>query len=142
MPYRPVVAPIAWQDHYKIGVAAIDQDHEQLIRIYNEIVLNAQRPSGGKLNQVTLNMLAEYAINHFRVEEEMMLSMNYPGYLDHKSAHQLFYDYIEDLGIALSNGDDENSDFIEFLGDWILSHVLGMDLRISDYLRLRNAESP
>jgi hemerythrin-like metal-binding protein len=142
MPCRSVVAPIAWKDRYKVGVAAIDQDHEQLIRIYNEIVLNMQKPSGGKLNQATLNLLAEYAVNHFKVEEDMMLAMNYPGYSDHKSAHQLFYDYMEDLGVALANGDDENSDFIEFLGDWILSHVLGMDLRISDYLRVRNASKP
>ena len=135
MPQRSAVDQIAWEDQYKIGVAAIDRDHEALFRIYNEIVLTLAHSSDARISERTIEALGRYAKTHFVVEEELMSAIGYPKYMEHKAIHQSFSDYVEDLAMAYANGEETSPDFIEFLGTWILSHILGMDLQIAEYLR-------
>jgi hemerythrin len=134
MPHRLVAAPIAWEDQYKVGVAAIDRDHEDLFRVYNEIVLNLTTASDARIKERIVATLEGYTKNHFKVEEELMRAVGYPNYHTHQAAHESFCEYIEDLATAFANDEETSSDFIHFLGNWILSHVLVMDQEIAEYL--------
>jgi hemerythrin len=132
---QPVIAPIAWEDRYKVGIAAIDQDHQDLFRVYNEIALNLSTASDDRVRQTIITALGRYTTDHFRTEEELMLAIGYPEYHEHKAAHESFCEYLDDLATAFANQEDAGSDFVQFLGTWILSHVLVMDLRIVEYIR-------
>ncbi len=135
MSCRPVVGQIAWTDQYRIGVAAIDRDHEGLIRVYNHIVSTLSLESESKVNEEAIIVLKSYADTHFKMEEDVMLAAGYPDYVNHKSEHKLFYNYVDDLAVSIANNEEASSDFVEFLGHWIITHVLVMDLQIAEYLR-------
>ena len=100
---QPVIAPIAWEDRYKVGIAAIDQDHQDLFRVYNEIALNLSTASDDRVRQTIITALGRYTTDHFRTEEELMLAIGYPEYHEHKAAHESFCEYLDDLATAFAN---------------------------------------
>ena len=73
--------------------------------------------------------LKDYAVYHFKDEEDYMLSINYKRFLSHKVAHD---DFIEKINEYDANIIDENQkqtllDLLEFLTTWLVEHILKLD---------------
>ena len=69
--------------------------------------------------------LVEYVMFHFKDEEGIMESINYPGLREHKMQHELFIKEILSSVNAYKNGKQliPNS-FVRFLRDWLFNHIL------------------
>ena len=80
---RGVISLIGWKDDYKLGVQLIDDQHKKLFEICgraydllkNEVYID-------KYDRIVeiIEELKQYALYHFKSEEEYMKSIGYKNY--------------------------------------------------------------
>ncbi len=126
----------AWNDSYKTGNLAVDHEHEELFKMVNELHDAVVSGHGKEVLMATLQKLAKYTVDHFAHEERLMVASKYPGYAEHKKAHddlaqkatQIIADYQSgklQLSMTLSR----------FLSDWIKSHINHSDMEMIQWVR-------
>lgn len=123
---------IKWKDEYRIGIDNIDSQHQRLFEIAEEAYeLLKNEFFYDKYDRIIqiLEQLRDYALYHFKSEEEYMLSINYKGYASQKEAHDSFTEKLN--SINLDDIDEDQNQYIlqvlDFIVDWISNHILGSD---------------
>jgi len=88
---------LQWKDEFKVGVAEVDHEHEQLIGLINELHKTIQ--ASGDLEQILDSLGEIYAqiSAHFALEERMMRKSHYPAYAEHKEDHETLLDDLRDI---------------------------------------------
>ncbi|AGY74504.1 bacteriohemerythrin [Clostridium autoethanogenum] len=140
-----------WKDEYACGIKRIDDEHQKLFEIGQsiyELAVNENHVDyfGDILNLI--DDLKEYTVYHFEDEEKIMKMYDYPGYSEQKRVHDKFIEKIESLDLDEMDEDIQKSilNILDFVYNWISSHILGMDLKIKDYFdelklsRLKNSK--
>lgn len=123
---------IKWKKEYELGVKHIDEQHEKLFEIadsaYKLLTNELVTDKYDKIIEI-LGELKEYTIFHFKSEEEYMLSIGYKKFLSHKVEHENFINEINnlDLNEIDLNQDEAVKEILEFVIDWIDSHILNQD---------------
>jgi hemerythrin len=129
---------IEWSDSYSLGIKIIDDQHKGLLDIVNDLYSHS---TGNEFEEMlyfkdVIHQAVDYIKNHFQVEEKLLIATKYPGYAEHKKAHDQFT-----LMVVASAKDFESGKrmvlekFAHFLRDWILSHIAVMDQDYATYLR-------
>jgi len=78
--------------------------------------------------------LVEYVIIHFRDEEAIMESVNYPQVKEHKKKHESFVKEVLGTVSAYKNGKQfVPNTFVRFLRDWLFNHILVNDKEMAKY---------
>jgi len=81
-----------------------------------------------------LKKLQEYTDNHFALEEQYMLQLNYPKRARHVQAHNRFR---KEIATSLKERDHDQQ-FMElistFLTEWLKRHVLGVDKELEEFI--------
>jgi hemerythrin len=73
---------------------------------------------------------------HFSTEEKLMIMNKFPGYAEHKKAHDDFK-----LVVIKSVKDFDSGEqlvlekFANFLKDWILTHIAKLDKQYAEYFK-------
>jgi hemerythrin len=123
---------IKWKEEYRIGVSNIDEQHQKLFEIANrayELIKNDF--SDDKYCNIVeiLEELKDYTVYHFKFEQEYMLSIGYKKFLSHKVEHDDFIEKIKnvDLKMVDQNQDQYIMEILEFVVNWIGTHILGRD---------------
>lgn len=134
---------VIFTDKYVTGIPSIDKEHKKLFEIVgnaNDLILNNLLHD--KYDEIIdiLNELRSYTQTHFSHEEEYMKKIGYPGLASQSEAHSAFIDKLEDIDFnELEFMDDNQREFlqnlIEFLLQWLSSHILGTDKRIGEWER-------
>jgi len=126
---------VQWDETLSVGVQEIDAQHRGLLALINELheAIAAGR-SRGLLGEV-VNRLKDYARTHFSTEEKYMLQTAFPGFDEHRMAHDLFIEKV--LGFELDLHRDRASprEVAGFLMDWYVRHVKGMDHQYAGHFR-------
>jgi hemerythrin len=86
------------------------------------------------------NKVIQKAVNyikiHFAAEEKIMCAIKYPGYAEHKRAHDLFVlKVVENIRNFETEKHYTLYSFTKFLKDWVLSHIAVMDKQYFTYIR-------
>jgi hemerythrin len=123
---------LKWKDDYLIGVSEIDKQHEKLFEIGERAyVLLKNEMLTDKYDKIieVLNELKDYAVFHFKCEEEYMLGIGYKRFLSHKVEHDKFIKTVNDVNL---NKIDEDQDayllsILEFVINWTSEHILQND---------------
>jgi len=129
---------IEWSEAYSLGIKMIDDQHKGLLDIVNDLYSHS---TGNEFEEMlyfkdVIHQAVDYIKNHFQVEEKLLVATKYPGYAEHKKAHDQFT-----LMVVASAKDFESGKrmvlekFAHFLRDWILSHIAVMDQDYATYLR-------
>ncbi len=99
----------------------------------------------------TLNGLSEYSRKNFPAQEELMESIDYPRFDEHKAEHRKFNLEVAKLlkrrllvkrsDVPLDEYDERGidgilNDLADFINDWYHMHLLGSDKRFADYYNL------
>jgi hemerythrin len=85
---------------------------------------------------LVIQQAVQYIKEHFQAEEKLMIGTKFPGYAEHKKAHDEFT-----LTVVKSVKDFESGKrlvlekFAYFLKDWILSHIAVMDVQYAAYFK-------
>jgi hemerythrin len=130
---------IAWDPSLSIGIQEIDEQHQAIVGLINE--LEANKDSHDPAVAVdALRFLRQYLNEHFDLECELMLDLCYPHLESHKQQHELFINHViffeieNEFGVvtAVMLGD-----ILAFLKDWFVSHIATEDKALGEFVRTR-----
>jgi len=82
-----------------------------------------------------LNELISYTQEHFQREELLMKACKYPGLIKHKQVHQLLTKEVERQIKEYYLEKLTAKKLLDFLTDWISSHISVMDKAIEPYCK-------
>ena len=116
----------------------VDREHRKLFEIIGEVnALIHNDLLHDKYDEIVrlLDELREYTKFHFEDEEAYMQKINSPMLEAQKRAHQAFVDKLMSIDLdKLEEIDDNQQEYlhelIEFLGGWLINHILKMDTQI------------
>jgi CRP/FNR family transcriptional regulator len=129
-----------WNPSYRIGVEAIDRQHEKLFDIGNRFH-QAWRDGARRAELCRIfGELLGYAGYHFGEEERLMEQVGYPGLAQHRANHEelteLVNHYLAQLRDGVKGGERQA---VEFMRTWLRAHVLDADRKIGAYLSGKRA---
>ena len=129
---------VTWSNTYSVGIKLLDDQHKGLLDFVNDLFNHATGNADEEhaYFQDVIQQATQYISEHFVTEEECMLATNFPGYSEHKNAHDSFKfavvrsvnEYNAGKILTLNN-------FADFLKDWIASHVVEMDKQYVLYFK-------
>ncbi|MEA2062286.1 MAG: bacteriohemerythrin [Gemmatimonadota bacterium] len=124
------MALINWDDSLSVNVAEIDSQHQQLVKIINEL---HDAMLEGKDKETLSNVLLElsnYVETHFATEEEYFEKYGYEGTSSHIFEHNNFIDKVLEFKRDFDEGKTTLSDDVmHFLKKWLVNHIEGSDKR-------------
>lgn len=119
-------------DEFKTGIEIVDEEHKKLFEIIGNIHKAIQADLLHDKFDVILDIideLKEYTCVHFTDEENYMREIGYDGLAYQEILHQHFIDKLNELD--LDDVDDNQEaylyDFLGFLQNWLVNHILKVD---------------
>ena len=133
--------PIHWQQSMAIDHGTIDKQHQRWIKLYNDLdklLLEATPSLHGRIKIDALQAMQEYALYHFRYEENYMKSIGYPEVTLHWRLHKDFnYKIFEYIRRIETGGVVLNTEIISIIRSWMLNHIQMEDMKIRDFAESR-----
>jgi hemerythrin len=129
---------ITWDQSLSTGDERTDSQHLVLIDKLNEFDAVISGSNSGDIRRAAgevLDFLQFYAAWHFQQEEAVMAKMNCPAAEQNKLAHAKF---IGDFGRFYSQWQTSSMDLglarktYEQLRDWVVDHILTIDVQMKD----------
>ena len=132
-----------WDPSLEMGYEKIDTQHKELFTALNSLIESSRQ--GKEKDEIfkTLEFLKIYTVLHFDTEEELQVQYDYPGYLAHKRCHDEFKTIVGELIKRLfTEGPTEKMLKLvtTTIGNWLLYHIKGDDLRMAVYIKSKEAE--
>ena len=123
---------LIWTDALRIGVDAIDKDHQTIVELLNKV--SGRRVDDAGLDGV-IHELVDYTIYHFKREEMVMKICDYPDLEAHCDEHRELCDHVGELTTAWNDKRDQETfeQLKTFLRNWLFDHILEVDSTIAPY---------
>jgi len=134
--------PIEWDEAWNTGIAAIDSDHQTVIRLINELREASAAEGREGLGRSALKAMLDYASYHFLREEGLMEDCGYPDFFTHQEKHRAFANAVRNRLALIEDDPDRRigDDFHAFLERWWVSHILQEDMAYRDCVRRGHPE--
>ncbi len=122
-----------WKDDYYLGVNSMDDEHKILINKINLLAegINSNASSAKILS--AYKQLEAYTLEHFSDEEEYMESISYPQLEGHKEIHKTLLAKLASYEEEITKPNFDHSDLMLFLNDWLIKHILGVDMKYARF---------
>lgn len=124
---------IKWTKGLAIDIKEIDDQHKNLIKLFNG--LNKKRIDNGEL-KIVFSELIEFVRVHFSTEEKYFEKWKYPYAQEHMIEHEkliigtLKYQIkFEKIGTKVA------PELLKFLDDWLKNHFKKHDFKYRDYFK-------
>ncbi|MCW8884503.1 MAG: bacteriohemerythrin [Motiliproteus sp.] len=128
-----------WNTSFETGHQLIDEQHQNLVRLINELDREVAVELHSKASSALLKELMDYTVYHFSCEEELMAnqpSVSAEHIELHQAAHQKFIAEVTNL--AETGLDEENTPVLfRFLVEWLIHHILKTDKQLVDAINQR-----
>ena len=124
------------KDEFKTGIEIIDNEHKMLFEIADKIYnLSKNEFIIDKYDRI-VNLIEElkgYAALHFRDEEAYMESINYKKMFTQKVDHDNFIKKLNQINLNDLDANQEEYilELLDFINDWLVSHILEKDKLIA-----------
>lgn len=129
-----------WDDKFSVEITEIDKQHKKLFSIGRNLVSVLENTSEG-IDQYDdikrlIKELHKYTIKHFNAEEKLMEKADYIGLPNQKFQHKIFVKKLEEIDIEKLDQAQEDSTMklLDFIANWIGSHILEVDMKYKDTL--------
>ena len=127
---------IRWTPELSVGVEEIDQQHQRLYSIIEQLAQARRQDLDRKSVFSILSRLVDYSDYHFRTEDNYMIENEYPLFLSHRKEHLAYIKKMGDLITLLEKKDASLSDgMLTFLCDWWKRHVAESDMKYARYIK-------
>ncbi len=121
------MAFLNWSDENSVDVKEIDDQHKKLFDMINAFY-DSVKADNQKALGALLNSLAEYAVYHFKTEEDYFDKFKYSDSEAHKKEHQAFVDKVLDVKSNFESGKLVISlSITSFAKKWIIEHIAHTD---------------
>jgi hemerythrin-like metal-binding protein len=119
---------LEWNEEFSIGLGELDQQHEELFRLLNDIIVRSRTAEHREQILAALDSLISATTDHFSAEERMMREAGFPFMIRHAEEHNAltalvlrFRSQFADTGVQM---DDY---LLTFLCHWLVDHIRIMD---------------
>ncbi|MFH0882648.1 MAG: bacteriohemerythrin [bacterium] len=130
------MALLQWSDRYSVGIKTFDLQHQQLIKLLNDLHDAMMKGKGSEILGSILDSLVNYTKTHFCAEEEVMSNYAYEDFLNHKNEHTKLKDKVIEFQTKFRNGQAVLSvPLLQFLKDWLTHHILETDKNYGPFLK-------
>ena len=124
-----------WKPEFAVGVESVDFEHEQMIKLINEIYDEMKmRKDADSVEQFLGDV--HFAISaHFALEERLMREVGYAEYEAHNEDHEELLDQVRDLMDQFVSGPEQGFKLLQDrLSDWFEKHFSTFDARLHGQL--------
>jgi hemerythrin len=126
---------LEWKESYSVGVQSLNEQHKVLVGHLNTIYDLFDSPDKSEQVGILLSELEQYALVHFRSEEDLFIKYKYHGLKNHALEHRLYEQKVSEFKTRFDSADNNVTlDMLEFLVDWLTGHILGSDQEYRRYL--------
>ncbi|MCW8914798.1 MAG: bacteriohemerythrin [Magnetovibrio sp.] len=128
---------LIWTKRMRIGVDAIDKDHQTLFLLLNR--LTHRTANDADVDDV-LEELIDYTLNHFKREEAVMAVCGYPELTSHHELHIKLSNEVDELAKSWRAERAPETLFAlrDFVKDWLYNHIIKVDTEIVPYTEGRD----
>jgi len=131
-----------WNDSFVTGQPVVDGEHQGLVTLVNWLIEHQSTSTPPEEIDKVLVQLIEYAVTHFRHEEELMASTGCDLRFAeiHRNVHADFGQQV----VRMRNMHSGDLEFLlRFLSSWLAHHILGMDQSMARQIRkIRSGMTP
>jgi hemerythrin len=128
------MALIQWDSTLSVNVAEIDQQHQKLVELINNLSEAMKQGRSRDILARIIEKLAGYAVNHFSSEERYFDKFGYPSAASHKLEHANFAKKVSEFKNGFNNGQLAMTiEVMSFLKDWLKNHILGIDKKYGPF---------
>ncbi len=129
---------IQWDSSFNVGVTDIDQQHQMLISMINELNNGVTQAKSREELGKTIDGLASYAANHFATEEALFSKYDFPWAPTHKADHALFNLKVTGYKNDIKAGKIETTaEAVKFMSDWLKAHIQTKDKAYSYFFTMK-----
>ena len=132
--------PIQWDESLRLGVPAIDKQHEEIFVYFNKLTDAIQKGAGRSVVIDILAYLDYYVSNHFSEEELTMEDCKYPYIEEQCEQHSTFKGNITTLSSLLNTNGPTQEISLKLDAELIryfINHVHKLDKALADYIKLQ-----
>jgi hemerythrin-like metal-binding protein len=122
---------IEWDEKYRIGNKAIDEEHRELFSIANRFL----QATGIEETRAAALELRLYTKDHFRHEEVLMREVSYPLTATHLRLHADLISKLDVIEAKIQNGELHQVEIEEFINYWFIKHMAAMDAPLVVYVK-------
>lgn len=122
-----------WTPDLSTGVSLLDEQHREIYQWLAELQ-SAADDERTLFGVYSLTRLKHYTRAHFAAEEALMKAAGYPDLAAHAAEHATFRTRLDELHLK-SIGQDISKDTVDFLTNWLTSHITRTDMAYVPHLR-------
>jgi len=132
---------IEWKKDLEIGVEEIDVEHRTIIETFQKLYEKMRIGEGHELYDEIISFLDGYVDNHLVNEENYQEKIGYDDRASHKAKHDEFRHILKELkeDKLESVSNQELIKINQVMKDWLLHHILEVDMKIGEFVRKREA---
>jgi hemerythrin len=128
------MALIQWDNTFSVNVAEIDQQHQKLVALINNLNDAMKLGKGKDILVKIIDELTDYSGNHFAFEEKYFDKFGYPAAASHKLEHTNFVKKVTEFKNGFNSGQVALTiEVMNFLRDWLKNHIQGIDKQYSSF---------
>lgn len=126
-----------WSDNLSVGKSLIDAQHKQLIILCARAAECASATSHEALKEFhdILNDLAVLTDKHFADEEDLLIKNGSPNLEAHRAEHNVYRELVVNLLVDGMAGLLDRAKLYEVANEYLIKHMLQMDLADKAYLK-------
>jgi hemerythrin len=130
------MTPVRWTSALAVGHPQIDAQHQELFRRVARLLdamLAGETADVGPL----FDFLAEYVVDHFAAEEQLMQESGFPGYNVHRAAHERFVRDFQALRALHASSGASAAVAIKaqtWIVEWLKTHIATTDVQFGRHL--------
>ena len=126
-----------WDESLETGDALVDEQHRNIHALVDYLEGAGSEP---ELLLRVLDRLMEHVDCHFTTEEALMVATGYLDSVDHVAEHRKLTEDARDVVLKFRAGElSSTSTVVEFLRNWLLTHVHESDRKFIEHVRARGA---
>ncbi|MBF0607898.1 MAG: bacteriohemerythrin [Candidatus Magnetobacterium sp. LHC-1] len=127
-----------WDSSFSVNNALIDKQHQELFKLKNDLLDVMSQGKGKEDIARILKFLEDYAVKHFKTEEDLMKKYSYPGYdLQLKHHHALIDTVGKFKAKFMKDGPSETLllKVQQELDKWLKYHIKQVDIELGNFLK-------
>ena len=125
----------AWDAKYSLDIPEIDEEHQRLFALFDELYEAMQQGHGQEVIDKVLTSVLDYTAYHFAHEELLFRTYGYADEAAHRAEHVHLTEQAESLAHKLRAGHaDVTVATLKLLFDWLNQHILGSDKKFAPLL--------
>lgn len=120
---------LSWKDAYDTGIREIDEQHKALFAIMLELSEQLENERPCRETATTAAAFCSGVGEHFKFEERLMETSDYPNAARHASSHTEILSRIRSFLERLERDDESARDDLYFFlsSEWLATHILATD---------------